>query len=89
MLQSATTRRAKSDPGSGGMNRTRAQQRYRRQGYTFEISQLRNPLMRSPKTILIRKGASDSWREWRRYCAAMGETIRPICKHYIHNGGKP
>ena len=69
--------------------RTRAQRRYRRQGFTFELTELRNPFKRRPKTIHILKGSSSSWRWWRDNSWNADEVIRPIAKHYIHNGRKP
>lgn len=69
--------------------RTRAQRRYRRRGYTWEVATLRPTSRHSPKLVVIHK-ASTSWRSYRPYLNEwLGEFIRPICKHYIHKGGKP
>jgi hypothetical protein len=70
--------------------RTKAQRRYRKQGYTWEIAPLRNPFRHTPKTIVIHKSGPYGWRSYRPHLLDfLGETIRPICKHYIHNGRKP
>jgi len=70
--------------------RTKAQRRYRKQGYTWEIAPLRNPFQHTPKTIVIHKSGPWGWRSYRPHLLDfLGETIRPICKHYIHKGGKP
>jgi hypothetical protein len=72
------------------VNRTRAQRRYRRKGYTWEIAPLRNPSPSTPKLVVIHKPGQWGWRSYRPYLLDfMGEVIRPVAKHYIHNGGKP
>jgi hypothetical protein len=69
--------------------RTRAQRRYRRAGYTWEIATLQPVSQHGPRLIVIHK-ASSSWREYRPYLLDfIHEVIRPICKQYIYKGGKP
>jgi hypothetical protein len=69
--------------------RTRAQRRYLRQGYTWEIATLRHVHPTVPKLVVIHKSSS-SWREYRPHLIEyLHEVIRPICKIYIHKGGKP
>ena len=70
------------------MNRTRAQRRLRKQGYTYEVALLKEPFPWVVKVIVISKGHRSSWREHRRYLFE-GEVIRPIAHTYIHKGGKP
>jgi hypothetical protein len=51
---------------------------------------LRNPFQHTPKTVVIHKAGPYGWRSYRAHLLDfLGETIRPICKHYIHKGGKP
>lgn len=71
------------------MNRTRAQRRYRRKGYTWEIASLApNPY--TPKLIVIQKSGPWGWRSYRPYLLDfLDEQIRPIAVQYIHNGRKP
>jgi hypothetical protein len=41
-----------------------------------------------PKEIYL-MGASEDWRKSRELAVIMRMPIRPVAKHYIHNGGKP
>jgi hypothetical protein len=71
--------------------RTRAQRRYRRKGYTYEIAYLREPFDRNryhKVLILIVKGHRTSWRENREHLME-GEFVRPIAVTYLNNGRKP
>ena len=70
--------------------RTKAQRRYRRQGYTWEIAPLRNPFKYNPKLVVIHKPGPYGWRSYRAHLLGIyDEVIRPIAKHYIHKGKKP
>ena len=78
------------------MNRTRCQRRLRRKGYTHEITTLKNPWTRIPKLILIVKAhtAHDGTAFTPKHCRrdqglSEGDVLRPVGKHYIHNGRKP
>lgn len=81
------------------MNRTRAQRRLRRKGYTHETTMLRPGRLEEslgiPKLILIfesgrqHNGGPDTPRKiWRDYLLP-GDVVRPVGKHYIHNGKVP
>lgn len=71
------------------MSRTRAQRRFRKQGYTYEKAFLKEPTMfPGDKVIFVSKGHRTSWREARDYLFP-GEVIRPVAHTYIHKGGKP
>jgi hypothetical protein len=41
-----------------------------------------------PKEIYL-MGASEDWRSQRELAVIMSMPIRPVAKHYIHNGRKP
>ena len=75
------------------MNRTRAQSKLRRKGYTHEITYLREPFP-PRKFIFIQKSHSSHdgpltpRKVWRKHLLP-GEIVRPIAKHYIHNGKRP
>lgn len=72
------------------MTRTRAQRRYRKQGYMWEVAPLANPHPWIPKLIVIHKPGEWGWRSYRPHLLDfLGETIRPVAQHYIHKGGKP
>jgi hypothetical protein len=82
------------------VNRTRAQRRYRRQGYDTEITRLRRDPVEErlgiPKLILLTQswtshnGGPDTPRHHRRDAGLLpGEIIREVGKTYIHKGGKP
>jgi len=62
------------------MNRTRAQRRYVRMGYTHETATLDRGTF-----FLIQP--HESWRECRDRWD--GLHVRPVAKHHIHNGRKP
>lgn len=69
--------------------RTRAQRRFRRMGYTWEISTL-TPCAYAPKVILIQGTGPWGWRSYRDHLIDyLGEQVRPIAVSYIHNGRKP
>lgn len=69
---------------------TRAQRRYRRQGYTFEIATwgVWSRHLKKGSPIFIMKGRDYSWRYFRKGLMP-GEVIRPIAATYLHNGRKP
>ena len=72
------------------MNRTKAQSKLRKRGYTYEIAYLSEPFKGryAKMLILIVKGHRTSWRENRNHLMA-GEVIRPVATTYLHNGRKP
>jgi len=72
------------------MNRTKAQSKLRKRGYTYEIAYLSEPFKGryAKMLILIVKGHRTSWRENREFLNH-GEVIRPIATTYLHNGRKP
>lgn len=70
------------------MKRTRAQRHWIRKGYLREMAPLRKLYPGRPKEIYL-MGASEDWRSQRELAGIMGMPIRPVAKHYIHNGRKP
>ena len=75
-------------PDAAGMNRTRAQRRYRKKGYTHEIAYLKEPFPTRYFKGLIYLVSPQRHKTHRPYLLP-GEVIRPVAVSYIHNGGKP
>lgn len=69
------------------MNRTRAQRRLRRKGYTWEMGFLSSKTLWGKQPWII-SGGNVSWRI-ARHNLFPGEVIRPIAAHCLHNGRKP
>lgn len=72
-----------------GVNRTKAQRRWIKRGYTREMIPLRPQHGgRDRYTYVLR--ASEDWRSQRGFARdVLDMPIRPICKQFIHNGRKP
>lgn len=68
--------------------RTRAQRRYRRNGYTHEMTPLR-PQKDGELRLSYLIGKSGSWRAERSFGLMIGMPVRPICTQFLHNGRKP
>lgn len=68
--------------------RTKAQRRYIRKGYRWEMIPLRPNNPGEPRVSYL-IGAGSSWRAERGFGQLIGMPIRPICKQFIHNGRKP
>jgi len=73
------------------MNRTRAQRRLRKQGYTHEQTHLGPSWIpgwtTGPKLIYLRNATMG--RKALRETTLAGDVLRPVGKHYIHNGKTP
>jgi hypothetical protein len=68
--------------------RTKAQRRWIRKGYRYEMIPLRSTWADGARFSYI-LGASESWRAGREFARdVLGMPVRPICKPMIHNGRK-
>lgn len=71
------------------MNRTKAQSRWIKRGYTREMTPW---LAQHPGQVRYSyvMRASEDWRSQREFARdVLNMPIRPICKQFIHNGRKP
>ena len=70
------------------MNRTKAQRRWRRKGYPYEMIEMVTSVPGEPRLSYL-LASWENWRAQRAFGRLIGMPVRPVCKQFIHNGRKP
>jgi hypothetical protein len=70
------------------MKRSRSGSKWRRRGYTHEVTSLKPwGIRQSFKVILVLRPYSVGY--WRKHPSFDDDIVRPVGTYYIHNGRKP